>query len=290
MKNYCFIINPAAGGGSCLKKFREAETVLQAQKIFYQVSCSKKPGELHSLVQKALNAKADCIVVVGGDGTVREAVSAIAYQPVDFFIFPFGTGNDLSKALGISTNPLTAAEQLLQGKASSMDAVQANDSWFLNVGGFGFDVEVLLQTEHYKKRMSNKNAYLFGLIQALFHLKSRSVTLTHDGERETLYAMIVSAGNGQYIGGGMQALPMAKVDDGLLDICVMHNVKKRRIPAVLLRFLKGRHMEIGETRYFQTKELMVETEIPLPVQLDGEIIEQTPVTFRLHPGAVRLLR
>lgn len=289
MRNYWFVINPVAGGGIGIKKFRAAEEALKERGITYQALYSAHKGDVPVLIRRALEQKADCIVIVGGDGTVREAVEPMAYQEAAFFIFPFGTGNDLAKTLGIASEPRAAVQQLLNGRVCPIDAVRANDSHYLNVAGFGFDVEVLQQTEHYKKRFGGKTSYMLGLLQGLLFLKRRAITLEHNGTEEQFNAIVLVAGNGKFFGGGMPALPQARMDDGLVDICIIHNIKTWRIPYVLLRFLKGRHLELRETRYLKVKKITVKTKTPLPVELDGEIIEQTPVTFEVLPGALRLL-
>lgn len=286
---FCFLINPVANAGKCLEKFAAVEELLQKRGVSYRVECSKRPGDITLLAKEAAIRKEDCVVVVGGDGTVREAVEALTYSETALCILPFGTGNDFAKTLGITESPSEGVERLLRGESAYIDAAKANTSYFLNVAGFGFDVEVLLQTERYKKRFKAKSAYIMGLLHALVHLKPYRITVEGTEQGRQYAAMIASVGNGRYIGGGMAAHPGADVKDGLLDVCIMHNVKKRRVPPVLTRFVKGRHIGLPETAYYRAKTVTITAETELPVQLDGEIIEKTPVTFQVLPNAIRLI-
>ena len=93
---------------------------------------------------------AERIVVLGGDGTIREAATALAYTDAKLGIISCGTGNDIIRALKIPKDPLAALEIILDNEAKHMDAAMANDLIYFNVAGFGFDVDVLQYVEIYK--------------------------------------------------------------------------------------------------------------------------------------------
>lgn len=288
-QSYCCIVNPAASGGKCRDQFLLAEALMKELGLPFSVCHTDGPGHAAALVEEAIAAGADCIVVAGGDGTVREVLQPVIGHHTPLCIFPFGTGNDLARFLKLPAAPEQAVQQLVRGTVRQVDAARVNSACFINVAGFGFDVEVLKQTERYKKRLGKKGAYIAGLLQALIHLKQHRITLTVDGVSTGYDAMIASAGNGRYIGGGMLAHPKAEIGDGLLDLCIIHDVKKRRVPPILMRFLKGRHLGLPETTFIRTAKAAFASETPLTVQLDGELIEQTPFTLEALPGAVSLV-
>ena len=289
-KRLCAVVNPAAGSWQCMKKYKRARELLQSEGIDLNEKFSRYPGHIAQLIGEALSEESDIVIVVGGDGTMREALPALVYQDTEVFIFPFGTGNDMARFMGISGDPNKAVSQLLGGRARKVDAARANGSYYLNVAGLGFDVEVLLKTESLKRRFKNKAAYMLGIAAALVSLRDYSVTLeTDSGERHFPSAMIVSVGNGGYIGGGMAALPKADISDGMLDVCVMHSVRKLRIPPVLLRFLNGRHLGMPETEYLKVSSLTLKTEKPMPVQLDGDIVEETPLALKILKASVNMI-
>mgnify|MGYP003623551170 CR=1 FL=1 len=289
MKKIYIVANPFSGGGKCSEKVSISAKLLKDNGFNCHMLYSQKIGEIPMLIHQSIQSGAECIVVAGGDGTMREAVEALVYQDVPAFLFPFGTGNDLALALGISSDPEQCVRQLSNGSIKNLDAGMVNSSYFLNVAGLGFDVEVLIQTERYKKRFKAKSAYRLGLIHALLNLRQTSVTIRQKDAETRFGAMITSIGNGRFIGGGMEAHPLAEPSDGLLDLCAIHDLKKRQIPLALFRFLKGRHLDLPATYYARGDEFTVDAEMEMPIQLDGEIIEKTPAIFKVLPGAVKFI-
>lgn len=289
MKRYCFIINPTASSGDCLKKFTRLEEMLIQRGIIYKASYSEHPGHARELAAAALDEGYDVVVGVGGDGTIHEISQVLAGTHCVLGILPFGTGNDFCKSLQIPTEPVAAMETVLDGKKLRIDAAQVNQMGFNNVAGFGFDVDVLKMTEHYKRTFRNSTAYMLGVIHALSHLKPYQVRVEADGNTFESSAFIMVVGNGRFIGGGMNALPTAELSDGLLDVCLIPALPFYRIPKVLLRFMKGKHKDLPDTVYFQAKEVKVECAPASSLQLDGEIIGQTPAHFQILPGALQVM-
>lgn len=289
MKKIFLVINPVSGGGKCGEKTNAAAKLLEKSGMTCHKLYSEKIGDMPRLIHQAIQSGADCVTVAGGDGTMREAVEALVYKDTPAFLFPFGTGNDLALALGISSDPELCVQQLLTGTVQKLDAGMVNRSYFLNVAGLGFDVEVLIQTERYKKRFKAKSAYMLGLLHALIHLKQTAVTIRQGDTEMHFEALVTSVGNGRFIGGGMEAHPRATPLDGVFDLCTIHDLKKRQIPGTLLRFLKGRHLDLPVTYYTRGTEFWIDAEQEQPIQLDGEIIEKTPALFKLLPGAVKFI-
>ena len=281
-----FIFNPIAGHGISQKKFKELEELLKKRGIEYTVSCSEYPGHSHALTQQAVKDGREIIVAAGGDGTVREVAHELVGKGVTMGIFPCGTGNDLARALNIPQDTIEALDVLLNGEAREIDAAKANDDLYFNVAGFGFDVDVLINTERFKKRFKGLTAYVLGLFSALFGLKLSRVRITSPEETFECSALLVAACNGTHFGGGMNVAPKADPSDGLLDICVISDVTRLTVISVLSKFIKGRHLALPMVKYFKTTQISVESERPLQLQLDGEVIGSTPVTFKVLPKAL----
>ncbi len=288
-ENIYFIVNPTSAAGKCAERFEEAYAYLRENGVSGTVLKTEYAGHGHELTKQAVSEGADCVVIVGGDGSIREAGAVLAKTEIPLCIFPFGSANDFASALKLPEAPKEAAEQLISGKIRPIDAAEVNGEVFMNVAGFGFDVEVLVQTENFKKRMGDKTAYIFGLIKALAHLKAKRVRFEHGGKAYDLDAFIVTVGNGKFIGGGMEAHPQADAEDGLLEICVIKHVSKLKVPALLLKFMKGKHLDLPDTIYFRTDEIFVECGEESIVQLDGELIGKTPARFKVLPSAIKLI-
>ena len=165
----------------------------------------------------------------------------------------------------------------------------ANDRFFLNVSGFGFDVDVLMNTEQYKEKYNGMLPYLLGIVRTLSHLRRLHITVEHDGITESFTSVLVSVGNGQYFGGGMHAMPTADLYDGLFDVIVVKDLSLLHFISLLPCFIKGKHMGNPVVHHFRTAELTVTSEEPCVLNMDGELGSGTPVTFRLLPGALPML-
>lgn len=289
MKNLYIVVNPMSGNGTCLPKLEKAVSVIKNAGVSVTELHSKKKGEMGKLVKTAVESGADCVAVVGGDGTMQEAVGELVKSKINSFLFPFGTGNDFAHALGLTGDPVECAKRLLEGSVSQIDVGMVNESYFLNVAGLGFDVEVLQQTDRYKNRFTAKNSYIMGLIHAISHLKAYNITMKYNDKVITKPAFIASFGNGQFIGGGMHAHPKADISDGLLDICMIEKLKLIKVIPTLLRFMKGKHLDLPVTTYDRSDEIEVTSDTPLAIQLDGEINETTPAIFKLLPKALNFI-
>lgn len=288
MAHLHFIVNPAAGGNSCLEQFRELEKSIK--NISYTVDYSEYPGHTTELAIKRAES-GGCIVAVGGDGTVREV--AIALVNTESFssmgIIPLGTGNDLIKALSIPSNPADALELIIKKTPSKVDTMVVNDILCLNVAGLGFDVEVLRQTSYFKKKFNGQFPYLLGLLRAIFHLKFHRVRIQTDKNSWEEDVLLVAVGNGTHIGGGIKITPRAKTTDGLLDICIVSRVNLLKALLHIPKFVSGNHIGASFVRYENAKWVEVDCKSKLPVQLDGEIISSTPVSFRIQPASLKMI-
>lgn len=284
-----FIVNPAAGGNTCLPKFAPIEQALAEEDVDFSVVYSEYAGHATQLARQALMAGHDCVVAVGGDGTVREVAQELLHSGIPLGILPFGTGNDLIRVLGIPSDPRKAVRLLLEGEAQTIDAALANNQLYLNVAGFGFDVDVLEQTRHYKTRFRGSFAYFLGVVHAMFGMRSYQVTITMPEETISREVLLVAVGNGTHIGGGMMVTPKADPTDGLLDLCVVDKMPWYKIFYFLYKFIKGEHLQMSPVQYRQVSELQVVCKPGSKIQLDGEIIEDTPAGFQVVPGALLVL-
>ncbi len=289
MEKLFFIVNPVSGGGRGKAAFLEAEQLLREKGVPYEAVYSEHPGHAVELARTAAERGERCIIAVGGDGTVNEVASAIHDTGVKMGVLPFGTGNDLARAANFPTDIPQAVETLIKGHTRPMDAGMANDRFFLNVAGFGFDADVLENTTRFKGRFHGMIPYLMGVVTTLSHLRHMKLTFTHDGKTESRGSVLVSVGNGQFIGGGMHALPKADPYDGLFDVIIIRDINVLQLIRLLPVFIKGKHLDYPVVEYFRTAEFTVSAEEPSVLNLDGELGETTPVTFRILPGAIPVI-
>lgn len=290
MERIYFIVNFLAGGGRCKLCFAQVEAELKARGVCYEYAQTRYRRHAVELARAAYENGERRIIAVGGDGTVNEVASALAGTDAVMGVLPFGTGNDLSRVLCLPNDPVLALDTLLRGSVRRMDAGDVNGNFFINVAGFGFDVDVLVKTEKYKKRFDGMFAYLLGIVDALTHLRGRKLKIhLADGEVREREAILIAVGNGAYFGGGMKALPEADPFDGMFDVCVVRKISVPRFLTLLPRFIKGKHLGLDVVEYFRAEELYVEGPEDGPIDVDGELYSHAPARFTLQKQALYML-
>jgi len=300
MPSLHFILNPLAGSGRSAEGFARVEKILKEKGITDRVHATECAGAGHACALEAIAEGAETLVAVGGDGTLNEVASALLASgaKLRFGLLPFGTGNDFARALGIPSEPEAALSRILAGHTRALDAGRVNGRFFLNVAGLGFDVEVLRDTDRYKARFNGMLPYVLGILSALSRLECPCLRISAaelEAPIEEPCAVFL-AGNGQYFGGGMYALPQADPFDGLFHVRMVRKVSLLQFLRLIVPFVKGRLPDKHPLiRAFTTRALRVEcpdgkgADRGLSIELDGEIVAQTPAQIELLPGAVELL-
>jgi len=260
---------------------------LAAQGFSFTVKMTERPGHATELAREAMGEGHGCIVALGGDGTVREVAMALLHTSAVMALLPCGTGNDFARALRIPSKPEAALEIVMRGRDARIDTGLANGACFINVAGFGFDVDVLDASEMFKKKgLGGKLAYWRGILYCLRKLKLRKTSITADGQTLQRNVMIMAAGNGTHFGGGMHITPRADPADGLLDVCIVHDIGKLKVLGMLPRLQAGTHLSSRSVTYLKAREITAVCEPPSRAQTDGEVLEHTPVVFRALPASL----
>ncbi|HWQ59326.1 MAG TPA: diacylglycerol kinase family protein [Clostridia bacterium] len=291
MRRLYFVVNPISGSGQGRTRFEQTRRLLDARGADYGFAYTEYAGHAVTLAKAALEAGERCLVAVGGDGTLRETAGVLAdREGVELGILPFGTGNDFARGVGLPEETEALVEILLKGKARPVDAGDADGEFFMNVAGFGFDVDVVRYTEKYKKKLNGMLPYLLGIFQSLLHLSRTKVRVETDaGESFEVTATLFSVCNGSRFAGGIRVAPLASPSDGLFDVCIL---KKASLPVVLWLlpiYVRGKHLKYKKYfDYFKARSVRAECACA-PLELDGELIGQAPATFAVRPGAIRLI-
>ncbi len=289
MKPMHLIWNPASGAGFGEKAYRTVTALLDKKGIPYVSHRTERKGHPTELASNAVSAGAETVIVFGGDGSIREAGVSLVHTDTVMGIIPCGSGNDLVRTLKIPTDPAKALDVILSGSVRNMDAGSANGKTFLNVSGFGFDVDVLGRDRELRaKGFRGGYSYTISLLGTLKNLPVRKVRLTCAETSAEYDSLIVAVGNGAFFGGGMHITPGADVFDGKFNVCIVHDVNRLNILPTLLKFASGRHVDLDYVDYFQTSELTCECDPVSDLELDGEIMPGTPVTYKVLPGALKV--
>ena len=255
---------------------------------------TRAKGQGRELARQAVAEGAEIVVAAGGDGTLNEVVNGLmeagaGSQDVTLGLLPLGTGNDFARCIGLGTDLKRAAETLFQGNSQWVDVGQAHGRWFINIAGCGFDAIVAERVNRGFRLLHGASAYLAAIAHSLLNLKSANLTLTLDGETRHIRALMCSVANATSYGGGMRVAPDARLDDGLFDVCLLAEAGRVEFVRAFPRVFKGTHVTHPKVTMLQARTVHIESDPPLPLLIDGEVLGTTPVTFTLLPRALQVL-
>ncbi|MDO4380526.1 MAG: diacylglycerol kinase family protein, partial [Clostridia bacterium] len=279
---YIFIVNPKAGAGENEKTVRAAIENLP-QKENCEIYLTKAQGDAMNFVsERSENEKDERIVFVacGGDGTINEVMNGAAgHENAAVTCFPCGSGNDFVKCFE-NKNGFLDLSSLLEKDWKKIDLLKVGNRFSANVTNFGFDttVAITINKEREKTGHGNKNAYTKGIVTALIKSMKNECTVIADGE--TLNPdgklLLCTAANGQYVGGSFRCAPRAKLDDGLMEVCLIKPISRLRFVKILKPYTAGEHIDNDEMKdivvYRQAKKVEVIAKPGFAYSLDGEII------------------
>lgn len=291
------IYNPVAGGGRGHLRFRQAEALFALRGIAVQAIPTQRPGGATQLADDLCRDGHRLLYVMGGDGTLSEASEGVlrgGHRPVLGFI-PSGTGNDFLRDFG-STDTAHAIDRITMGRARAIDAAVARFDQggrpcvrhWINVFGTGFAAQAA-ELANRRMKWVGRHAYNLAVVVRLLRLGAYPTRLVLDGQEHTGDHPLVMVCNSIHTGGAMQMAPMARTDDGLLDVLTVDAVSRRELFRLLLQVHDGSHIRHRKVHFHRVRSIRIEPEVPLPLLVDGEVLGDTPVEIDVLPGALQVL-
>lgn len=292
------IVNPTAQNGRAAAAAEYALRRLRALLGDEAVSVHETEYARHAIDVAQASDGFDLVIALGGDGLVHEVINGLMRRAKDerpvFGLIPVGSGNDYAASLGVSTKVEKAVDQLLGAPVRLVDIGCCNDEFFAETVSFGLDAAIAIDTMERRRRTGRTGTMLYfaaGLDQMLHHLD-----LYHYQARLASGKLIEGEGylfaiqNGQSYGGGFKVCPEARLDDGLLDICIAHPPLTALTATALFVLAKeGKHKDSKKIEFHKTSSLHLEFESAVPAQIDGEILEGTAFDIGVQPAALRVL-
>ena len=260
---------------------------------------SERPGHLRELAREAALGGAELLVVVGGDGSVNEVVNGIAGLPhaPELAILPRGTGWDFVRTFGIPRQIEAAVRIALEGDVRTIDLGrvtyrawdgQEAEGMFANVASAGMSGAVAQRANGMTKALGGKASYLLATFAVFAGWSAVETRVRVDTEVRSGRMFDIVVANGRFFGGGMKMCPQAEPDDGLFDIVTIGDVTKRDLVRTLPKIYRGTHLPHPKAEGLRGRVVTIETDEPVPVELDGEQPGTTPCRFEVLPGALRL--
>lgn len=301
---WLIIVNPNAGVGKGAKDWKIISRLLDKHGFKYRSLFTKRRLHAMQLVEDYIIKGFRKIVVVGGDGTMNEAVNGLFNQQavpttdITLGMISVGTGNDWVRTYHIPTDYKNAIKTIKHGKTLVQDAgivrymndAEEKTRYFINMAGLGFDGLVAQKTNHDKDLgKSNPLIYVKNLISSLFSYTSSQAKVVVDDKEFNEKVFSIGIGIGQYNGGGMRQTPDALTDDGLFDVTLIKDLSKWSVIASIRRLYNG---TIGRHKRVITivgKTIQIDSDPPVLLEVDGESLGQSPFDFQIIPKSVKVI-
>lgn len=284
---HIFVINPAAGQGKALDFIKpKIEEVCKKFSLEYELFITQKKNDgIEFVKQRAASGEELRFYACGGDGTLYEVVNgAYGFKNVQVAVIPLGSGNDFIRLFGTKDEYLVL-ENVVNGVPVEFDLIKCGDEIAINQCSMGMDAEVCAMQGTIKKfpLVTGEGAYYIGCLYALMRkFRNRFTIQIDDGEvieKDCLFCFI---GNSRWYGGGFMAAPKAYPDDQLLDfVTVESKLSRLKLATLLNKYKRGEHLDWDITDFRRGKKLVIHSEKPAAVNVDGETQYVTDATFEL---------
>jgi diacylglycerol kinase (ATP) len=284
------IFNPTAGHAESQEgELDTAASVWREGGWQIELAPTAGPGDGRRLAREAADEGYDLVVAAGGDGTINEVINGLAGTATALATLPLGTMNVWARELRLPLQPRAAATAMLGWQARPIDLGRAGDRYFLLMAGIGFDAAITAGVRADEKRRLGALAYVLRGIEQTLRVRGTRTRLMIDGRTITGRVLMVVVGNSQLYGGLVKITHRASIDDGLLDICVIRGDNGISAVRHLIAILRRRHSRDPEIEYYRARSVQVISRPRLPVQVDGDPIGETPMTFTVAPRALQAL-
>lgn len=276
---HIFIINPAAGNGKYqaeLSKLIKDE--FESNKTEYIIYFSKFKGDVKQYLDNMLKDMVPSVIYAcGGDGTLHEVINAACnYQHVSIGFVPCGSGNDFIKNFN-NSHYFSNIEAQMEGESVALDLIKVNNEYAATVLNIGLDADVAFNMHKFKKIpfINGPTRYYLAILYCLFNKLGKNIEVKTDTNELIKGSFLIGViANGQYYGSGYNCAPLAKINDGILDLCFVKNISRLKILNLLGSYKKGQHLENPKiskyVTYVRIKHAQIKLMEPTNVCMDGE--------------------
>jgi len=299
--SFCFIVNPAAGGGFVGSRWPALRDKLLAAGIEHDYHLTDYRGHGVELAQRAFESGSRNFVAVGGDGTANEVLNGLlnAYgsESEDLYLgaVPWGTGNDWARYYGLPSTPDDCVQLFRSGSSCQQDIGRitfvdqegsSRHRYFLNCAGTGFDSFLLDQM---KTAMGSRTRYLLYVLKCLLKYRASPLRLNIEGELFEDPVLLLEVCVGRYAGAGMCLAPAASAGDGVFEVLLIEDISVLRLLGSLFYLYNGNIRRHPAAKSWQCRTLSVAAQTAQFLQCDGELAGRLPVRIEIMPRALRVL-
>lgn len=304
------IVNPNSASGATNHKWLSTARELRTHFGPFNVAFTKSLGDGIDIAEREARGGRVFIIACGGDGTINEVANGIikSGRDVELGILPSGTGGDFRRTLDLPLANRDAAVILREGRTQMIDAglvtfMSQNgrtvSRYFLNISSVGLAAAVIKRVKSSttfgwlpSSGTRGKASFALAALQEVLSLEPVSVRVRiDDGEERILQTINLCVANSRYFGGGMKIAPNASVNDGLLDVISIGDMRATKILWNLASLYRGTHIELDEVKSTQARKVMISAvnkSDDILLETDGEMPGKLPATYEIVPNAIRV--
>ena len=292
-KHYVVVVNPRGGTRRGLAVLEEVKPVFAAAAAELDVRVTTHAGHAAEMARTMDLGGCDGFCVVGGDGTIHEAVGGLMQRDepasTPLGVIPGGTGNSVLKHLQCS-DPYEAARRIVAGTTQPLDVVRVTMAdgvdYCVNIVGWGAVVDINRAAE--KLRALGPARYALAAALHILRAKHRRVRLVLDGQSLEDEFLLVAACNTKFTGKGMQLAPNAEIGNGLIEIVLVRRTSRLEMWKLFNRLFDGSHVSLSCVEQHHVRSFSIEPKNGDVLNLDGEIGGRTPMSAEIMPAALQI--
>jgi diacylglycerol kinase (ATP) len=283
------LLNPSAGRGKAGREVQKALEVLRGAGAQVKLRESRSARHLVELAQQSREETPDLVVSAGGDGTHHYVLNGLYGSGIPLGFLPFGSGNDFAKGVGVPLDVRAASALLLSGRIRQIDLARVGSAVYGGIAGVGFDSVVTRYANEHVAWLDGSFAYPWAILRCLEFYRPEPLELVSDEQDFSGKVSFAVVGNNVSYGGGLMLTPRARLDDGLLDVCIVPYLPRLELLRWVPRAYRGEHLAHPRILYFQARQVTLKTTSRLELFGDGEFIQELPATIEVAPRALRVV-
>jgi diacylglycerol kinase (ATP) len=287
------IINPISGAGRRPDVARQraelATAFLHRRAVDGEVFVTERGGHARELAFSALGRGASLCIAWGGDGTINEIASTLAFSGASLGVIPSGSGNGFSRELRIPFDARAAFEIALGGHDRVIDAGEIEGRLFFNLAGVGLDARIAHQFAATGLVRRGFRRYLEIASNEIFTRTKHEYAITVDGHLRRSHVLLVAIANGRQYGNGALIAPAARIDDGKLDVVIVDDRSPWAVIRHAPKLFRGRLADVPGVTMSSATRIEITANEPLIYHVDGEpCAGGSTVSARIRPAALRV--
>ena len=285
-RNVLVVANPVAGRGRGERAARALERALIEGGAQVELRLTAARGDATRFA--AARENVDLVIAVGGDGTLSEVLQGLPRRSHPVGLLPCGTGNVLGRALRLPEHPEAAAKAFLDGRIQELDVARVANRLSHLVVGVGFDARTVQEVERRRRGPITKSIYIGATLHAFRTLRPVPLRVWIDDEAQALSAGMVWVLNTPKYADFLRGAPDARLDDGRWEVYLFPTGRLGELLRAAVRGLVA-HLPGGAVQMRRARRVRIESEEPVPFQVDGDLGGTTPVEVELLPERFRLV-